>query len=99
MDDFRIYLDKVFKVEPQNEEAQELLNKILERGGSIYDVKNYESIDTANQQLAEGQNYLQEEKLNEATLSFLDVIDKKSDSYAAYNGLGIIAYKRKMYNT
>jgi tetratricopeptide (TPR) repeat protein len=97
IDDFRVYLDKVFEIDPQNKEAGKLLTQIIERSDSIYDVNNYDSIDEVQNHLLDAEHLLNEGKIDDATLLFLEAIEKKPDDFAAYNGLGIIANGRKMF--
>ncbi|MBF0432041.1 MAG: glycosyltransferase [Fibrobacteria bacterium] len=97
INEFRPLLDKAMELEPHNRELLDILNTIKERGENIYEIKNYESIDPINALFDTGQIQLQEEKLNEATISFLDVIEDRPDWFAPFNGLGVIAYKKRMY--
>ncbi len=96
IEEFRTILDEALRVEPGCREAVEILHLISEKGENIYQLNNFEEADSSQQKIMDGDQHLKAGNLDEATLSYLDALDLNPQNYKAINGLGVIAYKRKM---
>ena len=67
------------------------------KGDAIYDIQTFDNIDPTNSKLAQAEADLHEGRYNQSILKFLDVLEENPQCYSAYNGLGVIAFNRKMY--
>ncbi len=90
-------LEKAIDKNPLLRNATEILSQIKMRGDKIYDIDHYGQIDPSHKLNLEGRALLDDLKLNEATLKFLDSLDKNGKNSDAYCGLGIIQFYRAEY--
>lgn len=95
--DFVPYLQKFLTMHPENEEAIYIQRQIGELADKVYLVKNFQTIDPTMALLEKGHQAMIKGELDKATMAYLDVIDKDPDKSMAYNGLGLVAYYRRMY--
>lgn len=95
--EFKNHLDRFLLFSPQHPDALKIKDEIEKMGDHIYALKAFEEINPLQEQFMKAQIALQENKLDESTLLFLDILEKDNQFARAYNGLGIIAYYRQMY--
>ncbi|MFH0921106.1 MAG: glycosyltransferase [Fibrobacterota bacterium] len=82
---------------PTLRDAREMLAQIKLRGDRIYDIAHYSQIDPGLQLNLDGKALLEEMKLNDATLKFLDAIEQHGENSDSFCGLGIIQFYRQEY--
>lgn len=90
-------LKQAVQSRPELANVSSILAEYDRKGQKLYEIDNYDKIDPIEEQFIKGKKLLDSGELNESTLCFLDVIDKKNNHEGAYNGLGIIAYYRGNY--
>jgi len=90
-------LESALRQNPSLCDAREILHQIQLRRDRIYEIRYYGQIDGSLGLNQEGKQLLEALKLNEATLKFLDAIEKNGDNSDSYCGLGIIQFYRAEY--
>lgn len=85
-------LRQAVQMRPELADISAILSEIEKKGDEIYGVDSYEAIDPVEEGYQKGLEELENGELNKATLSFLDVVDRKPYHDRALTGLGVIAY-------
>jgi tetratricopeptide (TPR) repeat protein len=98
VDEVRPLFERALAQNPSLRDAREILSQIKLRGNHIYDIGHYSQIDPGLRLNAEGRALLEEHKLGEATLKYLDAIEQHGENSDSYCGLGIIQYYRGEYH-
>lgn len=91
-------LRQAVQMRPELSDVSSILAQIDALGPSVYSIENFDSIDETEEIYRKGVAFLEAVELNQATLCFLDVVDKKPYNDRAFNGLGVIAFYRKNYS-
>jgi tetratricopeptide (TPR) repeat protein len=91
-------LRQAVQMRPELSDVSSVLAQIDSKGEAIYSIENFDSIDESEEKYRKGIAFLESVELNQATLCFLDVVDKKPYNDRAFNALGIIAFYRKNYS-
>lgn len=90
-------LEKALKLNPALRDAGEILHQVRLRGARIHEIGFYGQINPSIRLNLEGKKFLDELKLGEATLKFLDAIEKHGENCDSYCGLGIIQFYRREF--
>lgn len=91
-------LKQAVQMRPELSDISSILAEIERKGADIYNIRNYENIDPMEEKFKKAEAHLEAGELNQATLCYLDVVDRKPYHDRAYNGLGIIAFYRGNYS-
>ncbi|MFH1760526.1 MAG: hypothetical protein ABIA63_05435, partial [bacterium] len=89
-------VQKAIRAEPSLKDVKVVEREILSRGEKIYENKNYQALAQSSILVEQGFKLLDELKIDQATLKFLDELEINPESSRAFNGLGMIAYYRGM---
>jgi GT2 family glycosyltransferase/Tfp pilus assembly protein PilF len=97
VDRIRPLLENALRLAPGLPDLRTILTAIDQRGKDIYTLRKFEDIPRTGELFQEAQKLLEEVKLDQATLKYLELLEINADDYRAYNGLGVIAFYRGEY--
>lgn len=81
-----------------DDEVNEIARGIIDEGDDIYFCIRALAEGAYYTEIEEANDLVENNKLDEATLKFLDFIESNGATAEAYNGLGVISYYQKRYN-
>ncbi len=91
-------VQRALDLDPGLREARLIAAEIKKQGDAIYQIPHFEKIAGNDLLVKQGFKLLDELKIDEAILKFLDALEQDSCCARSYNGLGMAAYYKGMLN-